>query len=512
MTSVTSDSHVADDQPPGSKAKSVRSGAAWSGARSIALRVAGQLTTIVVVRIVSPDEFGIWALAITVHSIVSNLADLGVASLLIRRDTDKAELAPSASFIGIAVGALLATIVFTAAPLLASLLGAAEAAPVIRVMSLSVFFTGLFAVPNSLLAREFRQNTVFFASMASLVVSNSTLILLALAGAGPLAFAWSTVLGQFVGGLIIYYKAGWYWPRPELQAVRALLKFGTPLAIANVVNFTYLSIDYAVVSHFKGPTALGTYLLAFNVASWPYAVLGGSINGVSMPALSGTRGHIELEHKVRTITQTVALVGFPAAAMLTALSKPLVTFLYGSKWTEAANTLPLLAPYGAIFLITLILGNLLVAAGKPVRLLLLQLAWLVALFPTMVVLVRLGGARGAGGAHLLITSLVAAPAYLWTAYTCVGLRPIVVLRAVRAPFLLASTAGAMAWLLSTALTNALVSLAACGAVGALAYGFGALPLALNHFGGRLPGSTRLEALSRAIVAGAERLHLSWLYR
>ena len=149
------------------------------------------------------------------------------------------------------------------------------------------FSVGAFAVPNSQLIRDFKQGKIFLANAIAFVPSTVLLIVLAKSGGGAMAFAWSMVVRQFVmGGVLIAVAPRRYRPGLARSALSVILRFGIPLAGANFVNYILLNVDYAFVGHLLGATALGVYMLAFTVASWPYGVLGAVINSVSMPAFS----------------------------------------------------------------------------------------------------------------------------------------------------------------------------------------------------------------------------------
>ena len=471
-------------------------------------------TMIVVVRIVSPEQFGVWAVALTAHSILANSAELGVGSLLIRRDTDVAALAGSASFIALASSGLFAAMMALTAPWIAAGLGSEEAAPAIRVMALSVFAVGLFSVPNALLAREFRQRALFGANVTSLLVGNAVLLGLALGGAGPLAFAWSVVAGQLAAGAVTVRLAGrWYPPVLDRAVSGMLLRFGVPLAAANAFNYAFLNLDYAVIGRLRGAAALGGYLLAFNISSWPYSILGASINTVSMPAFSDSASRAMFQRRIEVTAQTVAAIAFPAAAIIAALSGPLVATLYGSKWEAAGPVLSLLAPYGACFLITLVLGNALVAAGRSMTLLMLQALWLIVLVPVMAALVDAMGSRGAAVAHLLVLLAVIAPAYLVVVRKTIGVDPWGVLGALVAPLGFAVIAGGAAWATSTIVTLPLAQLLVGSTAGSAVYGTLASPILAARMGSRIPWLGRpLGVLAHAVERGAQGLALGWMLR
>jgi PST family polysaccharide transporter len=389
--------------------------------------------------------------------------------------------------------------------------GTAAAAPVIRVLSLSVLLVGVFAVPNALLAREFRQRAVFVANVFSLVAANATMFGLAVLGAGPMAFAWSAVAGQLAAGTAMIVMLGrWFVPRLHSRAIVQLLRFGVPLAGANAINYAYLNLDYAVIGRARGAAALGIYLLAFNVSSWPYAILGASINGVSLPAFSESRGP-GLQRHLEIGAQTVASLAFPVAAMISVLATPLVVVLYGHDWRGAGDVLMVLAPYGAIFLITLVLGNALVGLGRSAALLILQVVWLVTLLPAMVVLVSTFGLRGAALAHLAVVLFIALPAYLVTMRRSLGVRPAGLLQALTGPLLLSVAAALPAAVTRLLLPSELAALLVGGAVGGVTYLLFAAPMLHSRLGRDARIARLLDPMANRSRVVVTQLHLSWLY-
>ena len=213
-----------------------------------------------------------------------------------------------------------------------------------------------------------------------------------------MAFAWSRVVGQFVLGCVLIATAPRHY-RPGLtrSALSVIFRFGIPLAGANFVNYILLNVDYAFVGHLLGAAALGVYMLAFTLASWPYSVLGAVINNVSMPAFSRVKHDPALlKNAMATALRAVSLIVMPMCAMTMALARPLVLTLYGAKWAASANVLVVLSLYGAVSIVCLLFANMLTSFGRTKFLLLLQLIWIGALVPAMALGVRTGWHRRGG--------------------------------------------------------------------------------------------------------------------
>ena len=269
--------------------------------------------------------------------------------------------------------------------------------------------------------------------------------MLAKSGSGAMAFAWSTVVGQFVAGCVMTAAAPRrYRPGLSRSALSVIFGFGIPLALGNFVNYILLNVDYAFVGHFLGATELGVYMLAYTVASWPYGLLGSVINNVGMPAFSRVKQDPDtLKNAIVAALRTVTLIVMPMCAMTMALARPLVLSLYGAKWIASANVLVILSIYGTVSMACLLFANILTALGRTKLFLLLSLIWIGALVPAMAIGVHQDGIIGAAYAHVAVIIPIVLPCYLLALKRATGVRLTVLGRAVL-PALLASTAAALA--------------------------------------------------------------------
>jgi O-antigen/teichoic acid export membrane protein len=454
----------------------VRRAAAWTGLNVIVSRLGTFLLGAVIARLVSPDDFGVFAVALVVHAVLINASELGVSTALLRgtpEDVDRR--APTVTTIALATSGLLTMIMILGAPAFSRLLGAPRASGVIAVLAITVALAGIGAVPTALLTREFRSDLRFAAELASLVVGAVAVLFMASAGWGPMALAWSRVIGQLAALVVLLaFSPKRYRPGLDRREVRSLMAFGVPLAGANMLSWAVQNVDYVVIGRLLGSKALGLYVLAFNISGWPTNTFSTIVRSVALPAFvrlqEGGRAGVHF----LGATRKVAAVTFPVALFLGALAHPLVTAVYGPKWGEAAKALGWLALFGAFRTITDLFADFVIAAGKTRQVMFVQVLWLATLAPAMIVGVHLGGIGGAGAAHTVIAGLVVLPVYLW-ACRPLGVKPLATVLILFRILVWAAVAAVCAHLVSTGVANPWLAGLAGGSVGVVVYLIPVLP-------------------------------------
>ena len=389
-------------------------GVAWSAINAAVLRLSQFLVGIIVARLVSPNEFGVFVVALTIYTIIVNISELSVGSAIVREVGRTREIAPTVSTIAIGTSGLLTIVMVASAPWLADLLGAPAATSAIRILALTVVIGGLGMLPAAILTRDYQQKQRFAADATLFVVSSIVLVVMAALGMGVMALAWSRVAGMAASTVMLnVVEKERYWPHFNPHEARRLLRFSLPLAGANLISMFIGNVDFMVIGRLRGAVRLGYYNLAYNVSSWPVSIFSAILVNVTLTTLSRVRdSKAELERHLAAAMSALAATSFPLSALSISLATPLVTVVYGARWSPAATALMLLSVFGAARVIIALLSDLLVALGMTRGLLLLQVLWLGALVPAMVIGVRLWGIAGAGLAHAAVALVVVVPAYL----------------------------------------------------------------------------------------------------
>ena len=446
----------------------IRRGLIWSTASNMVLRVSNLLVGIIMARVIAPEAFGVFAVALTVWSILSALAEFGLGADLVRRADFERHL-PTVATMGAILSALLAGAMFLGSPAIAAAFGSPEATGVVQLMAIPLLLVGLSVVPAALLQRNFRQATVFAVDGSALVISTAVMVVLALLGAGAASLAFGRIAGQAVT-VLLQYLAVRRWPvfGWDRTIARETIAFGLPLALANVVSWSIITVDNLVVARLTGVAELGLYVLAFNVASWPMSVAGQSVRVIALPAFARIADLARRGRAMTALSGPIWAVSAVMAIGLMFLAPQLVTTLYGERWAAAAAAVVPLAAFGAFRVVFDLIATYLIACGMTRHVLVVQVLWVVVLIPAMITGISLAGIAGAGWAHVTVAAAVVLPAYL----VCLKSAHVPPMRFVAAwavPTVAAVPLIIALWALPTVITAAVPALLAAAAIGLLLY-------------------------------------------
>jgi O-antigen/teichoic acid export membrane protein len=398
-----------DEQPLGGL---VRRSLHWSFASSTAARLGSIVSGIVLARILTPHDFGVYTVGAIALAVSAAINDIGIEPTIVRWPGDLDAIAPTAtSVVMIASLALFVAFWFAATPF-AKLMNAPESGVgIVRLMSAGLIISGAGTVSAGVITREFRQRARAIAETSGLVLSIVLTIVLAKAGLGAFSLAWGHIAGNLITALLLIGLAPRRWrPGFKWTTSKALLRAGFPIAGAGLLMVAIQNVDYMVVGSILGTAALGLYLLAWNVSSFPVGVLTGTIGHVSVAGFAKLQHSKEDLHRAfQHSLQGLVAITVPIGAALVGLSLPLIRLVYGAKWSGSANPLRFLAIVGVIRVAALLFSDLLIAEGRGRMVFGLQAVWLALLTPSLVLGAEASSIGGVGLAHLSVVVIVVIP-------------------------------------------------------------------------------------------------------
>jgi O-antigen/teichoic acid export membrane protein len=412
---------TAGQQPPDDLRGKVTRGLRWSFLNSAVGRFVSVSFGIVMARVLVPEDFGVYAVALLVVNVLFGLNDLGLLMAVVRWPGELRVGARTAMTLAAGNSLLLYGVVFVAAGPFADFMGTPQAAPVLRVLALTIVIDGLTTVPHGLLVREFAQDRLARAEFSAMPIGIGTGLFLAVSGAGP----WALV-GAYLAGNVVAAVLMWWWaplrvrPGFDTAAARWMLAYGGPLALTSLLEYVLLNADYLVVGRVLGPVALGLYLLAYNVSNWPVAIITDAVRRVSMAGFARLEDdEARLRASFRRTFVAMVSVSLPLVIVLSVLAEDVVRVLYGTKWLPSAGVLTWLALLGGVRVAVGYVFDLLVGIGRTRLTLVLKGVWLLALVPSLIWAAHTGGIERVGLTHAAVGLALVTPMFL-TATRTVG--------------------------------------------------------------------------------------------
>jgi O-antigen/teichoic acid export membrane protein len=386
-------------------------GLRWSLAATVATKVASFGMGLVLSRLLTPDDFGLYAIALAATGFVMHVNDVGLIAATVQWRGKLRDIAPTASTLALAFSLLVYGAFWVGAPAFADLAGNPTATPAIRLLTLLIVIDGITAIRVASLQRSFQQPKIAIANTVGVVLQIPVAIGLALHGAGAYSFVVGQLAQATLTGILIFT-----WARMPVQLgldrriAAALLRYGFPLAAGLGVEALLINADYVVVGKLLGATLLGYYLLAFNVSSWVANTLGTAIRYVSVAGfsrLSEQEGALSDGFR-RSVGMLLTMV-VPIVVIMGALAEPLIGVLYGPRWAPAAAALTFLMILALIRLLTGLSLDALMGVGATRSAFVVNAVWAAVLVPALIVGTLVDGIRGTAIAHVAVGIGVALP-------------------------------------------------------------------------------------------------------
>ncbi len=366
----------------------------WQGGSYLFGKVTVLATTLVLARLLVPEDFGLVALAMVFITYADAVADLGVAQALVYLPRT-AQTARAALLSALGFGALLAGGAVLGAPAIATLFDEPDVAPLIRLLSLSLLAGALASVPEALMRRDLQFRRLSSAAVLRSVAIGVVSITLAANGSGAEALIWGTVAGA-----LVYVAATWLliparpdarlW-RADLGSLRAVLGYGLPAAGGMLLAKLIFDIDYLIVGRELGAEALGYYTMGFRIPELLIINVFFVVSSVTFPLYSRARSDpARLQRGYLSSVRIQATYGLCAGLGTAAVAPVLIPILLGDNWGPAVGALVPLAVYAALRSLGAGANDVYKALGRPGLSVQISLLRLVALVPLLFLATRWG--------------------------------------------------------------------------------------------------------------------------
>jgi len=329
------------------------------------------VSTMVLARLLTPEMFGLVAMANVALMLMASLRDVGLGQAYVQREMGSPEelrLAANTTFyLMLFTNAVLFVLAASLAPLVGRFFENPEVVPLLRAITLIFLLDGLISGPSMVLRRRLDFRRLAYAEIGASLASATVAISLAILGFKAWSLVWGQVAGRVVEGSALYWLSGWR-PRFEFSSklARELFGFGKHLWAFSILSAVGGVLDRAIVGRTLGAASLGIYHMGSNLANLPAQQISFLVNRITFPALARMQGDpARMAAALRKALAHVSIVTLPVTAGLIVAGPQLIGTVYGPRWEAAVPVLQVLALFGMTLSISSVTGPIFQAMGRP---------------------------------------------------------------------------------------------------------------------------------------------------
>ncbi|MGD9056454.1 MAG: MOP flippase family protein [Desulfobacterales bacterium] len=316
--------------------KQTIAGIEWSVAARTLKTLLQFLIFVILIRLLSPKDFGLMAMIMVFSGFVSIFSEIGFGAAIIQRlDINENHLS-SVFWINVSLGILLALVMALLAPLISKFYEEALLEPITVLISTTFVISSLSSIHKAILKRSMDFRKLAIVETTGILIGGSLAIVLAILNFGVWSLVWQSIITT-TASVLIFWKVS-YW-RPQIKfdtnAVKDLLNFSKNLFGFNFFNYWSRNIDDLLIGKFIGTTELGIYTRAYGIMVMPINQIASTIGQVMFPSLSKIQSDkLRVKEIYLKTVGIIALVTFPLMTTLLIVSESFIIAVFGNKWTE----------------------------------------------------------------------------------------------------------------------------------------------------------------------------------
>jgi O-antigen/teichoic acid export membrane protein len=339
-------------------------GAGWLTATRVLVNLITFANTLLVARLLVPEDFGLVAIATTITAIIASITELSLSSALVQHKELHDEHFDAAWTLNFLRNAILALLICVLAVPVARLYGDPRLVPILLVIGAATLLGGAFNPKLVVLTKELIFWQEFVIGVSQKVVALIVVTLVAFIFRSYWALVAGTVATQIWATLLSYLLIP-YRPRMRFSRIAELLSFSIWITLSGAVNTLNWKFDQLVIGYFLGSTPLGYYTVGDNLAVLPTRESTAPLAQTLFPAFVLLSHDTERLRNAYQRAQSLLLaVALPLGLGFSLIAEPLVRLTLGAKWLPAVIVIQILGGMSALHMLSSTLNPLALAIGK----------------------------------------------------------------------------------------------------------------------------------------------------
>lgn len=319
-------------------------GMIWCGLETVSVSGTNFIFSIILARILMPEDFGIIAIMSVFMLVAQVFIDSGFSNALIRKQ-DRTETDNSTTFwFNIIIGIIAYLTLFFSAPAIARFYETPSLVAITRIYGITLIINSLAVVQRALISASLNFKFLMKVSFAGSLTSCIVALIAALSGCGVWALVILNIGNVLISTALIWIFNKW---RPKLifsrKSFSELFGFGSKLLLSGLLDTLYNNAFSLIIGKQFSTAQLGYYVKSDNISGSVARSCTSIIQRVTYPSMSSIQDQTErLRNSYRKIIRLSAYVIFPMMLSIAAIADPLVRLLLTDKWAFAIPLLQIL--------------------------------------------------------------------------------------------------------------------------------------------------------------------------
>ncbi len=324
------------------------------------------ILTIILARLLAPEEFGIVAMAMAFISISNVFIDFGFSSALIQNQNNSSLTYSSVFYFNVFAGLIITSVIFLLAPFIGQFYHDESIVSLVRWLSLVFLFNSFNRVQNTILTKELNFKSLSLRLLIASVLGGIGGVILAYHDFGVYSLVFQTLTTALFSTILLWSTSSW---KPDLNfsfsEVKKLIGFSSFAFFERLINNIFMRLDVLLIGKIFTPLTVGFYTRASSLKDQVTKYSSTSITRVFYPVLSSLQSdEAEFKRIYFRLISVIVFLSFGLSGILFILGEDIIIFLFGIKWMPSVLMFKLLVLTSCNQPLNSMMWNAIMSKGK----------------------------------------------------------------------------------------------------------------------------------------------------
>jgi len=341
--------------------KDLLSGVIYTGIGKYTSLLISLLVTAILARLLSPNDFGIIAIATVIMTFFNMISEIGIAPAIIQyKDLSSNDISIIFS-LTVYIGLSSSIVFYLISPYIAAFYENEVLVDILRFLSINLLFVTINVVPNALFYKEKKFKLISIRTFIIQLIVGTIGVIAAICGLG----IYSLLVAPILSSIILFVVSYIYYPQKfsliiKLEPVKKIFKYSSFQFLYNIINYFTRNLDKLLIGKYIGMVSLGYYEKSYRLMMLPLSNINNVITPVLHPIFSDFQSRKdEMEIKYSKIIKVLCYIGIYLTILLFWAGEEIILIAFGEQWLEAVDVFQILSltiiiqmimsPCGSIF-------------------------------------------------------------------------------------------------------------------------------------------------------------------